>query len=123
MNQNSDFDSDILIIDNIGMLSSLYAYGHIAYIGGGFGAGIHNTLEAAVFGMPIIFGPNFGKFSEAVELIKKQAAFSVSSKKEFFLTMEKMYTKEYRNTCGENSDLYVKENIGASESILEHILF
>jgi 3-deoxy-D-manno-octulosonic-acid transferase len=89
MNQNSDFDSDILIIDNIGMLSSLYAYGHIAYIGGGFGAGIHNTLEAAVFGMPIIFGPNFGKFSEAVELIKKQAAFSVSSKKEFFLTMEK----------------------------------
>ena len=61
---NSDTinDAKIMIVDNIGMLSSLYSYADIAYIGGGFGAGIHNTLEAAVFGIPVIFGPNYHKF-------------------------------------------------------------
>ena len=58
-------DFQVLIIDNIGMLSALYQYGDIAYIGGGFGVGIHNTLEAAAFGLPVIFGPNYAKFNEA----------------------------------------------------------
>ena len=58
-------EAKVLIIDNIGMLSSLYAYGEIAYIGGGFGAGIHNTLEAAAWGLPVIFGPNHDKFSRS----------------------------------------------------------
>src|ERR1700761_7645046 len=71
-----------LIIDNIGMLSSLYQYGDMAYIGGGFGAGIHNTLEAAAFGLPVIFGPNYEKFKEAKDLIALQAGFSISNENE-----------------------------------------
>ncbi len=63
-------EKQVLIIDNIGMLSSLYRYGRIAYIGGGFGKGIHNILEAAAFGIPVIFGPNFEKFREARELLE-----------------------------------------------------
>ena len=61
--------TESLIIDNIGMLSSLYQYGEIAFIGGGFGAGIHNTLEAAAFGLPVIFGPNYQKFKEARDIV------------------------------------------------------
>ena len=76
---NTDFTiADVLIIDNVGMLSSLYQYATITYIGGGFGAGIHNTLEAAVFGNPLIFGPKYQKFQEAVNLVKSNGAFSIS---------------------------------------------
>ncbi len=97
----------ILIIDNTGMLSGLYRYGNFAYIGGGFGSGIHNILEAAVYGVPVIFGPNFGKFREAVELIEKGGAFTISSSEDlkqrmdFFLRddmilrMASMVSKDY----------------------------
>jgi len=71
-------DYSVLIIDNIGMLSAVYKYGQVAYIGGGFGAGIHNILEAAVYGMPVLFGPKYQKFDEAKELIKLGGAFSIS---------------------------------------------
>jgi 3-deoxy-D-manno-octulosonic-acid transferase len=71
-----------LIIDNIGMLSSLYQYADIAYIGGGFGAGIHNTLEAAAFGMPVIFGPKYDKFKEARDLVELKAGFSINNQEE-----------------------------------------
>lgn len=73
----------VLIIDNIGMLSSLYQYGNIAYIGGGFNAGIHNTLEAVTFGLPVIFGPKYYKFREAIELIKQQLGFSINNYSDF----------------------------------------
>ncbi|ULT27945.1 hypothetical protein KUH03_15800 [Sphingobacterium sp. E70] len=68
-------EAKVLIIDNIGLLSSLYGYGQVAYIGGGFGVGIHNTLEAATYGMPVLFGPNFKKFQEAKDLIEQGEAF------------------------------------------------
>ena len=67
----------VLIVDTIGILSSLYQYGKVAYIGGGFGKGIHNTLEAATFGLPVIFGPKYHKFQEAVDLVATEAAFPV----------------------------------------------
>ena len=70
--------TDVLVIDTIGILSSLYQYGTVAWIGGGFGKGIHNILEAATFGLPVIFGPNYSKFKEARDLIELQAAFSVT---------------------------------------------
>src|SRR5690606_25626084 len=76
-------ETQVLIIDSIGMLSKLYRYGKIAIIGGGFGAGIHNTLEAAVYGLPLVFGPNYQRFQEAVDLIKLNAAFSVNHYNEF----------------------------------------
>ena len=81
-------DADVLIIDNIGMLSGLYAYGQIAYIGGGFGKGIHNTLEAAVFGVPVIFGPRYKTFREAVNLVSVGAAFSINTYEQLFTKVE-----------------------------------
>lgn len=76
-------DAQVLIIDTIGVLSSAYRYGTISYIGGGFGVGIHNTLEAAVFGIPVIFGPNYQRFQEAVELIGIGSASSIQNVDEF----------------------------------------
>ena len=76
--ENNVTDKQVLIIDNIGLLSSLYRYGDIAYIGGGFGKGIHNILEAATFGLPVLFGPNYAKFNEAVELIRLGGAVSIT---------------------------------------------
>ncbi|MGL4332897.1 MAG: 3-deoxy-D-manno-octulosonic acid transferase, partial [Bacteroidales bacterium] len=75
--------ADCLIMDCFGMLSSVYRYGNVAYIGGGFGAGIHNILEAAVYGMPVIWGPNFAKFREAKGLIESGGGFSIADKDEF----------------------------------------
>ena len=75
--------SKVLVIDCIGILSHLYRYGKISYIGGGFGSGIHNILEAATFGMPVIFGPKYHKFREAIDLIKAKGAFSISNESEF----------------------------------------
>ncbi len=72
-------DYQILIIDNIGMLSSLYQYGTVAYVGGGFGRGIHNTLEAAAYGIPVLFGPAYKKFQEAVDMIDQGASFSINN--------------------------------------------
>ena len=86
-NDQNIASADILIIDNIGMLSSLFQYGTIAFIGGGFGKGIHNILEAATFGLPIIVGPNYQKFTEAKDLIKLGGAFTISSVDDFQKTI------------------------------------
>ena len=74
--------ADCLILDCFGLLSSIYRYGEIAYIGGGFGVGIHNTLEAAVYGIPVIFGPKYQKFMEAIQLLEAQGAFSIKNYEE-----------------------------------------
>ncbi len=115
-------DADVMLIDNIGMLSSLYAYANIAYIGGGFGAGIHNTLEAAVYGIPVLFGTNYHKFDEAKELIKRKAGFSIAGKDEFDKLLQKFLNNpDFRIQSGKNAEIYVKENIGASEKILKAV--
>ncbi len=114
----------ILIIDNIGMLSSLYSYGDIAYIGGGFGAGIHNTLEAAVFGIPVIFGKKYHKFDEAIALLNRKAAFSISNKKDFNSILKNLISNEnFRNETGDNAKTYIKENANISKKILNKIDF
>lgn len=112
----------ILIIDNIGMLSQLYQYSDIAYIGGGFGAGIHNTLEAAAFGLPVIFGPEHHKFQEAKDLIGLGAAFSITDFHELSLTMEKLQDEGYSQKFGNKAREYVEANTGATELILNHLL-
>ncbi len=81
---------EVLIIDSVGLLSSLYRYGNVAYIGGGFGVGIHNILEAATFGLPVIFGPNYKKFKEAVDMISVGGAFSVSNAIELRVALDKL---------------------------------
>ncbi|WP_276362316.1 glycosyltransferase N-terminal domain-containing protein [Daejeonella sp. H1SJ63] len=114
-------DSRILIIDSIGILSSVYRYGVIAYIGGGFGVGIHNTLEAAAFGIPVIFGPNYSRFQEAVQLIEKGGAFSIESADELKLLMNQLKEPEFRKNCGVIAGNYVRQNTGASRIFLDHI--
>lgn len=112
--------SNILIIDNIGMLSKLYNYSIISYIGGGFNkSGIHNTLEAAVYGRPVIFGHNYGKFAEAVELIKKRGACSYNTDIELIEIFKKIISSE--NILQEysfNAGAFVAESTGATNKIL-----
>ena len=112
----------VLIIDTIGLLSSLYRYGKIAYIGGGFGVGIHNILEAATYGMPVIFGPNYARFREARDLIGLKAAFPVGSAGELekvlsVLTGEPSVLQE----ASEISSNYVNKNKGATKVIIDQI--
>ena len=111
-----------LVIDNIGMLSSLYAYGDIAYIGGGFGAGIHNTLEAAAFGLPVIFGPRYLKFNEARELIALKAGFSISDETQLKGIVDTLITDEaFYSTTSKKIYNYVQEHTGATQMIMGHI--
>lgn len=117
----TDADSQglrILIIDTIGMLSALYQYADIAYIGGGFGVGIHNTLEAAAFGVPVIFGPNYRKFAEAKDLISIGAAISVDNGDALAQAFGKF--KDNRE-AGEQAKAYVIRQKGATEFIYERI--
>jgi 3-deoxy-D-manno-octulosonic-acid transferase len=120
-NEQNIKQSEILIIDNIGMLSSIYQYGTIAFIGGGFGRGIHNILEAATFGLPVIFGPNYQKFTEAKELIQSGGAFSVSDKNEFIKTISLLKDSEVLKTASHISKYYVESRIGATDRILDAI--
>ncbi|HEU4718533.1 MAG TPA: glycosyltransferase N-terminal domain-containing protein [Bacteroidia bacterium] len=116
---NDIAEKQVLLIDNIGMLSSLYRYGKIAYIGGGFGAGIHNTLEAAVYGIPVLFGPNYEKFSEAKILLARGGGFSFSSAAEIKTRLDALMNDETaRAAAGKNAGIFVQENKGATEKIL-----
>ena len=113
---------DCLIVDSFGMLSSIYRYGTIAYIGGGFGAGIHNTLEAAVYGMPVLLGPRYQKFKEARDLIKVGGGFSVSSKEEFDAKMDELLTySEVLKAVGQSAGEFVNDNAGATQQIMQKI--
>ena len=112
-----------LIIDNIGILSALYQYADIAYIGGGFGAGIHNILEAVAFGLPVIFGPNYRRFNEANDLMCLKAAFSISDEKGLKLITNKLiYDPSFYLLAKNTSASYVIEHTGATEIITKHIL-
>ncbi|MFD2874685.1 3-deoxy-D-manno-octulosonic acid transferase [Mucilaginibacter ximonensis] len=120
--RQSLINKQILIIDNIGMLSSLYQYGDIAYVGGGFGAGIHNTLEAAAFGLPVIFGPNYSRFKEACDLIAIGAGFSITDVRSLKITAGKLIEdKSFCAAAGYKAGDYVKQNIGATQKILSAI--
>jgi 3-deoxy-D-manno-octulosonic-acid transferase len=113
---------DCLIIDRFGMLSSVYRYGDIAYIGGGFGMGIHNTLEAAVYGIPVIFGPNHQKFKEANDLLTSHGAFCVEDLSAFEEKMEELLAyREIMEKAGKKAGEYVHNNIGATKIILSGI--
>ncbi|MFM6976995.1 MAG: 3-deoxy-D-manno-octulosonic acid transferase [Sphingobacteriaceae bacterium] len=112
----------ILIVDTIGMLSSLYAYGDVAYIGGGFGKGIHNTLEAAAYGLPVIFGPNYEKFQEAKDLIEESAGFSVANVQELERVFGSLQDEAKRKAAGKAAGAYVQNQVGATAVILKHIL-
>lgn len=115
-------DKDCLIIDSFGLLSSIYRYGQIAYIGGGFGAGIHNTLEAAVYGVPVLFGPNYHKFKEAKDLIAVGGGFPIVDENAFRAKMDELLTyPEALAISGKAAGDFVKNNTGVTDKILREI--
>jgi 3-deoxy-D-manno-octulosonic-acid transferase len=115
--------ANVLVIDGIGMLSSLYRYATIAYIGGGFGVGIHNTLEAATFGKPVIFGPNFHKFQEARDLLDIDAAFSIKNADELDAAIRKLLGDAVLLTnASVKAAEYVKARAGATGIIMGEIV-
>ena len=120
--EQSAAQADCLIIDCIGLLSSIYRYGQIAYIGGGFGVGIHNVLEAAVYGVPVIFGPNYHKFREACGLIDAGGGFSISETRQYAGLMDKlMQDNAYLTACGKKSADFVDRNLGATTLIMQKL--
>lgn len=114
---------DCLIIDCFGLLSSIYRYGEIAYIGGGFGVGIHNILEAAVYGIPVVFGPNFRKFQEAVDLHQNGGAFVIENYESFSQIMSEFLEENsslYSSACKVSND-YSQANKGATSKVVNAI--
>jgi 3-deoxy-D-manno-octulosonic-acid transferase len=121
--ENVEVESvQVIIVDSIGILSSLYKYGEIAYIGGGFGVGIHNILEAATFGLPVIFGPNYQKFKEAVDLISEGGAFSITDFNQLQIIMNRLLNNEDAlKKASEISKNYVAKNIGSTKLIIKKV--
>lgn len=112
----------VVIVDTIGHLSYLYRYGSLAYIGGGFGKGIHNILEAATYGLPVIFGPNYQKFSEALELSERGAAFVVYESSDLLSTVhQQLENQDLLKTASETASNYVKERCGATLQVVQKV--
>ena len=115
-------EADVLIIDCFGLLSSMYNYGDVAYIGGGFGVGIHNTLEAAVWNMPVIFGPNNKKFQEAQGLLKSGGGFEINTYEDFSGLMSSLMTDEtFLKQAGDKAGAFVAHLAGATDKVLASV--
>ena len=112
-------DYDCLIIDCMGLLSSIYRYGQMAYVGGGFGVGIHNVLEAAVYGIPVIFGPNFKKFREAQGLREQGGGYSIADTESFRGLMDEfLQYDETLKAAGKHAGDYVRSNSGVVDRVM-----
>lgn len=123
LSTNNNDEINVLIIDNVGILSRLYNYARISYVGGGFGnGGVHNILEPAVYGRPVVFGPVYERYREAAELIEFGGAFSIENALELEKTMDRLLTRheEYINAC-DASRKYVAEHSGTAPKIMEYI--
>lgn len=115
-------EADVLIIDCFGLLSSMYNYGDVAYIGGGFGVGIHNTLEAAVWNMPVIFGPNNKKFQEAQGLLKSGGGFEINTYEDFSGLMSSLMIDEtFLKQAGDKAGTFVAHLAGATDKVLASV--
>jgi 3-deoxy-D-manno-octulosonic-acid transferase len=111
--------SRILIVDTIGILSSLYRYADVAYIGGGFGRGIHNTLEAITFGKPVVFGPNYQKFKEAKDIIALGGGFAYCQYPQLQQILDRLLNdKEQYDKSAQVCTQYLDENLGSADKIL-----
>lgn len=117
-------DSRLLIIDQVGFLSYLYRYGDIAYVGGAFGKGLHNILEPAVFGLPLIFGPRYQKFNEARTLVAQGGAYSIQDEATFMQVFTQlMNDPDFRHKTGRICRYYIEQNRGAVQFIIDHCQF
>ena len=112
--------SKVLIVNTIGILSQLYQYARFVYIGGGFGVNIHNIQEPVTFGCPVVFGPKYKSFKEAVDLVGLEGAFSVSDATELMAVFARLMTDEdFYAKASETCRNYLKSQVGATESILK----
>jgi 3-deoxy-D-manno-octulosonic-acid transferase len=112
----------VILVDTIGKLSYLYRYGTLAYIGGGFGKGIHNILEAATYGMPVLFGPEHEKFAEAVELVSLGGAFMVGNSGDLLFTVhQQLENPDLLKTTSQIAANYVSQRVGATSAIIEKV--
>lgn len=115
-------DKQILIIDGYGLLSSIYAYGTVAYVGGGFGVGIHNVPEAAVYGIPVIIGPNNAKFQEAQDLKRCGGVVEIATPEAFASSIDRLRSDaQYLARSGKASGHYIQQNAGAVDKIMAHV--
>lgn len=115
-------EADVLIIDCFGLLSSVYHYGDVAYVGGGFGVGIHNVLEAAVWGMPVLFGPNNKHFAEAQGLLQSGGGIEIEDYETFSLIMSQLSDDSaYYDTCGQEAGAFVQSLAGATKKVLSSV--
>ncbi|WP_449023492.1 3-deoxy-D-manno-octulosonic acid transferase [Prevotella pallens] len=115
-------DADVLVINCFGLLSSIYHYGDVAYVGGGFGAGIHNVLEAAVWGLPVVFGPNNKRFAEAQGLLASGGGFEIDNYEKFALIMDRFRSdKAFLQNSGNTAGCFVKQLSGATNKVFSDI--
>lgn len=122
IDENTIGDYDVLIIDNIGMLTKIYSYADMAYVGGGFATGLHNTLEPAVFGIPVIIGPNYQGFKEAEDLVDEKGILPIADAWGFSELMKKLLTNpELIKQAGEINAFYISKNKGASIQIIGYL--
>lgn len=120
--KQSAAEARCLIIDCFGLLSTIYRYGEIAYVGGGFGVGIHNVPEAAVWGVPVLFGPNNKRFQEAQDLLACKGSFEVTDYDSFNTIISRLISDDqFRHQCGEASANYVKSRSGATDIIMKSV--
>lgn len=115
-------ENRVLILDTMGMLNKVYKYAFVSYVGGAFGKGLHNILEAAVYGNPLFFGPKYGKFDEAVRLVDRGGGFSITEEDEMInkINFFELNEQDYLTTCKLCSD-FVETNLGATDKILQRI--
>jgi 3-deoxy-D-manno-octulosonic-acid transferase len=122
MDENDIADYDVLIIDTIGMLTKIYSYADIAYVGGGFATGLHNTLEPAVFGIPVIIGPNYNGFKEAEDLVTQKGILPIQDKWSFGEVLKKLVDNpELIKKTGKINASYISKNKGASVQIIDYV--
>ena len=122
LDQKKSKDYDVLLIDTIGLLTKIYSYANVAYVGGGFKTGLHNTLEPAVFGIPIIIGPNYQGFKEAKDLVEKGGAITVKNKTEFSKAFEILINdKTMVEELGKINAQYVDSKTGATSKVINHL--
>jgi len=113
---------DVLLIDTIGLLTKIYSYANIAYVGGAFKTGLHNTLEPAIFGLPIIIGPNYKGFKEAEDLVNKKGIFPIKDKESFFKLLSNLLEDQNNSiTIGKINSNYINTKVGATNKIMTYL--
>ena len=112
----------VFIIDTIGVLTKIYAAGDVAYVGGGLRTGLHNILEPATFGIPVVIGNKYNKFKEAVDLVGLKGCISISNQGEFLRVLMKLKSdEEYRKSTGKINQKYIQKNLGATKLIMDYL--